>query len=153
MTRKDLISAFGAPSAEKENRMKWQIGEFTFCVGFAIGNPIALFNILDQKGRSCGGGSGDLDFITESFEQTKQKSTLFFFMTERQQGGANAQGRWHTYIEKKYFSCSSEEGREKAIEARPKRCIYTGHTIYHRKLTREEIPKDAKVTDLTSLYG
>ena len=152
MTRQDLIWKFGSPIAESEGRLKWQLGEFTFCVGFDKDSPIAQFNIL-ENGKSRGGGSGDLNLLSESFERTKRKATLFFFMTERKQGGVNAQGKWHTYTETKYFSCSSEAGRDKAIAASPKRCAYDGHRIYHMKLEKDQIPKGAEVTDLTSLYG
>ena len=151
--RTELIIQFGSPIAEEPNRLKWQIGEFTFCIGYREGNPIAQFNILDENGKSRGGGSGDIDFIAESFQRVRQKATLFFYMTERIEGGCNDKGRWQLRKVQKYFSCSSEEGREKAIAASPKRCQYEGRDISHIRLERDQVPNDAKVLDLTSLYG
>ena len=68
-----LIDAFGQPGKMSEGRCNWELGKFTFCVGFAEGNPVALFDIKDEKWRSCGGGSGEIPFLIEAFECLKNK--------------------------------------------------------------------------------
>lgn len=70
----ELIRRFGEPTETAENRYRWRVGEYIFSVGYAADNPIAQFSVMDGKGKSCGGGSGDIAFLTEVYERVKRRA-------------------------------------------------------------------------------